>query len=117
MMRIQFVVVRGCFTIITLTISVATAVAQSSKLPNPADPSAAAPAVKHESAFSDYQPFREQKIRSWKEVNQEVADNPGMGSMKNMPGKTKPDVDSKTGDASKSKKGAAGHDKIGRAHV
>ncbi len=107
-MRIKFVIARGCFAIITLTISVATAVAQSSKLPNPADPGAAAPAVKHESAFSDYQPFREQKIRSWKEVNQEVADNPGMGSMgsmKDMPGKTKPGMDSKAGDAPKSKEG------------
>ncbi|MEO6024671.1 MAG: hypothetical protein ABIP64_16490 [Burkholderiales bacterium] len=74
-MRIQFVVARGCFAIITLTISVATAVAQSSKLPNPADTGAAAPAVKHESAFSDYQPFREQKIRSWKEVNQSALQN------------------------------------------
>ena len=110
MMRIKFVIATGCFTIITLTISVATAVAQSSKLPNPADPSAAAPTVKHESAFSDYQPFREQKIRSWKEVNQEVANNPGMDSMKDMPSKTKPGKDSKTGDAPKSREGAAGHD-------
>jgi len=33
-----------------------------------------------------------------------------MGSMKDMPGKTKPGVDSKAGDAPKSNEGAAGHD-------
>ena len=117
MMRIQFVAAR-CLEIIALTISVATAMAQSSKLPNSADTSAAVPAVKYESAFSDYQPFREQKIRSWKEVNQEVADNPGMGSMgsmKDMPGmgsmgsmKDMPGMDSKAGNAPKSKEGNAG---------
>jgi len=108
MMRIQLVVARGSFAIVALTICVTTVVAQSGKLPNPADPGAAASAMKYESAFSDYQPFREQKINSWKEVNQVVADNPGMGpmgSMKDMPG-----MDTKTGDASRSKEGAAGHD-------
>ena len=93
--------------------------AQSAKLPDSSDPRAKIPAVKYESAFSDYQPFREQKIRSWKEVNQEVADNPGMGSMgamKDMPGmgsmgamKDMPGMDSKAGNTSKSKDGTAGH--------
>ena len=111
-MSIRFVVTKGCLAIFALTIYAATVMAQSGKLPNPADPGAAAPAVKHESAFSDYRPFRDEKIRSWKEVNQEVADNPGMpgmGAMKDMPGKTMAGMDSKAGDAPKSKEGAAGH--------
>jgi Cu/Ag efflux protein CusF len=66
--------------------------------------------VKYESAFSDYQPFQEQKGNAWKEVNREVADNPGMGSMKDVPGKTMPGMDSKTADALMSKDGAGGHD-------
>ena len=78
-MRIEIVVARSCFTIFALTISIAIAMAQSSKLPDPADASAAVPAVKYESAFSDYQPFREHESTSWKQVNNEVADNPGMG--------------------------------------
>lgn len=112
-MSSRLLAARGCFAIFTLTTSIATAVAQSSKLPNPADPGATAPAVKYESAFSDYQPFREQKGDSWKQVNKEVADNPGMGSMgsmKDMPRKTMPGMDSKTGDAPMSKEGAGGHD-------
>lgn len=46
MTRIRFVITRSCFAIISLTIGVATALAQSSKLPNPGDPAAAVPAVK-----------------------------------------------------------------------
>ena len=96
-MRIGFVVARGCFATLALfMVSLATAVAQSSKLPDPADPGAAAPAAKYESAFSDYQPFREQTSNSWKQVNKEVADNPGMGSMSGMQSETMPDMDSKT---------------------
>lgn len=107
-MRLGFAIANGCFAIFTLTTSISVAVAQSSNLPNPADPGAVAPAVKYESAFSDYQPFREQKSNSWKQVNKEVADNPGMGSvhsMKDMPGKTMPGMDSKTADAPTSKEG------------
>ena len=87
--------------------------AQSAKMPDPVDPGAAIPAVKYESAFVDYRPFREQKIRSWKEANQEVADNPGMGSMGSMGTmggmKDMPGMDSKAGNAPKSKEGTAGH--------
>ena len=112
-MRIEVVVARGCFTIFALTTGIAIAGAQSSKLPDPADPGATVPAVKYESAFSDYQPFREQESTSWKQVNKEVADNPGMASMhsmKDMPGKTMPGMDSKTVDSPMSKDGAGGHD-------
>jgi len=102
-----------CFGVISLATGVSTAMAQSGKMPDPADPGAAIPAVKYESSFSGYQPFREQKIRSWKEANQEVADNPGMGSMGSMGTmggmKDMPGMDSKAGDARKSNEGAAGH--------
>lgn len=107
-MRIEMVAARGCFAIFALTVGVAIAGAQSGKLPNPADPGAAVPAVKYESAFSDYQPFQEQKSNSWKQVNKEVADNPGMGSMhsmNDMSGKTMPGMDSKVADAPMSKEG------------
>ena len=108
-MSIRFVVTKGCLAIFALTIHAATVMAQSSKLPNPADPGVASPTLRYESTFSDYQPFRDEKIRSWKEVNQEVADNPGMGSIQGMPGMTMPGMGSKADDASKSKEGAAGH--------
>ena len=106
-MKIGFAIANGCVAIFTLTTSITIAVAQSGNLPNPADPGAAAPAVKYESAFSDYQPFQEQISNAWKQVNQEVADNPGMGAMKDMPGKTMPGMDSKTADAPVSKEGHA----------
>ncbi len=61
--------------------------------------------MKCESAFSDYQPFQEQKSNAWKQVNKEVANNPGMGSMNDMPGKTMHDMDKQTATASKSKEG------------
>jgi len=104
-MRLRLVVARGCFALVVLTISVATAVAQAGELPNPADPGAAASALKYESAYSDYQPFREQKSNSWKQVNREVAENPGMGSMKDMLDKAMPGSDSQTADAPMSKEG------------
>ena len=89
------------------------AVAQSNARPDPTNPAAPAPVIQPQSAFADYQPFQEQKSNSWKQVNQEVADNPGMGSMgsmKDMPGKTMPGMDSKTADAPMSKEGAGDHD-------
>lgn len=85
-------------------------VAQSRSRPDPADPGAAAPPPSYQSTFSDYQPFRDEKVRSWKEVNQEVADNPGMGAMKHGPGMTMPGMDAKSGDAAKGKDKAPGHD-------
>lgn len=107
-MRIEMLLVRGCFTACALIAGLATAGAPSGNLPNPADPAAAVPALEYESAFSDYQPFREQKGNAWKQVNKEVADNPGMASMhsmKKMPGKTVPGMDSKAADEPMSKEG------------
>ena len=40
--------------------------------PHPGDPAAKVPAVKYESAFTGYAPFREEKLAPWREVNDEV---------------------------------------------
>ena len=88
----------GCFAIVVLMSSATNALAQPTKLPSPADSEAAVSELKYESAFSDYQPFQEQKSNAWKQVNKEVADNPGM--------------DSRTTDESKGKEG---HDAMPKA--
>lgn len=116
------------FIAIACCASVAASVAHSAQNPNPADSAAVGLPVKYESPFPEYQPLREEKVRSWKEVNKEVAENPGMasmGSMKSMPGmdssagggaghdmasmKAKRDADSKSGTAPRGKHGAADH--------
>ena len=48
------------------------AIAQQPVAPNPADPGAKVPAVKYESAFAGYAPYREEKLAPWREVNDEV---------------------------------------------
>lgn len=86
------------FTMILLgaaAVSSLTAYAQMSARPDPGLPGSPAIAIKPDSAFNDYKMFREQPVRSWKEANQEVADNPGMGSMANMPGMNMPGMGSK----------------------
>ena len=55
------------------------AVAQSSSHPDPTDATATVPPFKQESAFADYQPFREQKIAPWKQILDEVVGVPGAG--------------------------------------
>lgn len=40
---------------------------------NPADPGAAAPQTPYVSAFAGYQPFLDEKLAPWREVNDEVA--------------------------------------------
>ena len=75
-------------------------VAQSQARPDPADPGAPAPPAEYKSVFSGFQTFREQKGTAWKEVNKEVADNPGMGpmhSMQGMSGKGMAGMDDKGG--------------------
>lgn len=39
---------------------------------SPADPGAAAPQTPYASAFAGYQPFRDEKLAPWREVNDEV---------------------------------------------
>jgi hypothetical protein len=41
--------------------------------PLPAQPDAPVPAVKYQSALAGYVPFREEKLASWREVNDDVA--------------------------------------------
>lgn len=41
--------------------------------PGPAHPGVAVPVVKYESAFTGYVPFRQEKLASWREVNDEAA--------------------------------------------
>ena len=65
--------------LISNTSAAASSDANPSKRLEPPGSSISAPMVKYESAFTDYQPFREPQIKSWKEVNKEVADNPSMG--------------------------------------
>ena len=69
--------------------------AQGSARPDPGEVATPAVPDRSDSAFKGYKPFREQPVRSWKDANQEVADNPGMGSMANMPGMNMPGMESK----------------------
>jgi hypothetical protein len=41
--------------------------------PSPTDSGTAVPAVKYESVFTGYLPFREEKLAPWREVNDEAA--------------------------------------------
>ena len=61
-------------------------IAQSLPRLNPADPNVTVPVLLPQSAFVDYRPFLEQKSNSWKQMNDEVAANPGMGAMSSMNG-------------------------------
>ena len=76
------------------------AFAQSAARPDPTAAGRPAPTVEYQSVFSGYQPFREQKGNAWKEVNKEVADNPGMGpmgAMKDPSGKSIAGMEDKSG--------------------
>ena len=64
---------RYALLILALGSAAHVAVAQSSSHPDPTDATAPAPPARHESAFADYQPFREQKIAPWRQVLEEVA--------------------------------------------
>lgn len=46
--------------------------AQNVPAPGPADPSVSVPPVRYESAFSDYQSHRDQPLREWIGVNDEM---------------------------------------------
>jgi len=49
------------------------AMAQQPARANPADPRAEAPAPRYQSAFDGYRPFRDEKLQSWRDINDEVA--------------------------------------------
>ena len=58
---------------IVLTVSASGAAARpGSKAADPASPSAPVPALKYESAFSDYRPFGDDQMIPWKSANDEV---------------------------------------------
>lgn len=47
--------------------------AQPGRSEGPADPSAPAPSLKHESAFDGYRRFEEPKVAPWRAANEEVS--------------------------------------------
>lgn len=54
----------------------------------PADPGAPVPAFRYESVFTDYRPYREEKLAPWRDVNDEVARIGGhIGILKGAAGK------------------------------
>jgi hypothetical protein len=55
------------------------AVAQAGR-PDPADPKAAAPALRYQSAFADYKPWQDTKPGDWRAVNDIVRDAAAKGS-------------------------------------
>lgn len=108
-MKFKMTIVSGCIAIISFNIN-----GNAAGLDNPPVSAASAtpvPRLKPDSAFSDYQPFRDEKVRSWKESNQVVADHPGMGAMGSMGAmKSMGGMDAKADDAAKGKAGASGND-------
>ena len=77
-----------CLGLLVTTLGPAIVLAQPGLKPA-AEPGNVRPVAKYESSFSHYRPFREQELRSWTEVNKEVADNSmghAMGTMKGMAG-------------------------------
>lgn len=107
---------RSLLLLLALLSVVEWALAQSHSRPDPADPRAPATTPPYQSAFPDYKPFVAQK-NSWKQVNQEVADSPAMGSMQHKPGMTMPGTDKPAAGAAKSKEGAGGHDMGSMQHM
>ena len=90
-MRVQWAV--ACICIAIVVIHTGAKAADRDMPPAAVGSAVSVPSLTSESAFADYQPFRDEKLRSWKDANQVVADNPGMGSMgamKGMPGMKMP---------------------------
>lgn len=57
----------------TLLLPVAALAQQPAARANPAPPDAAVPAVNYDSAFAGYTPYRDEKLASWRDVNDETA--------------------------------------------
>jgi len=62
---------RAALAVVVASVS-AGAQAQASRVANPADPTAPAPSLKHESAFESYRRFEEPKVTPWRAANEEV---------------------------------------------
>ncbi len=69
-MQFRFAALLYC--LVALAPFAATAQQRSTGL-SPTNSSAAVPAVKYESAFTGYAPFRDEKLAPWREVNDEAA--------------------------------------------
>ncbi len=59
-----------CAAVLTPIESVAQ---QNKTAPSPIDPAAAVPSAKYESVFTGYSQFRDEKLVSWREVNDDAA--------------------------------------------
>lgn len=68
-MQFRFAVLLFCAASLTPLVASAQ---QSMKALSPTDSSAVVPTVKYESAFTNYFPFRDEKLAPWREVNDEV---------------------------------------------
>ena len=69
-MQFRFAALLYCAAV--LTPLAATAQQRTAGL-SPTNPSAAVPAVKYQSAFTGYLPFRDEKLAPWRDVNDEAA--------------------------------------------
>jgi hypothetical protein len=69
-MQFKFAVLLYCAFAMT---PIAASAQQLSAKPHPADPKATTPAVQYESAFAGYMPYRDEKLATWREFNDEAA--------------------------------------------
>ena len=61
-------------TVLAAALAPFAALAQQSGVDRvPADPNAAVPALKYESAFAVYESYREQQVAPWRDLNDEAA--------------------------------------------
>jgi len=63
---------KGILVALTATVAV-TAAAQTAPKRDAADPKARAPSVEYRPAFSEYRPYAEPELSSWRAANEEVA--------------------------------------------
>ena len=69
-MQFRFAALLYCAAALT---PFAAAAQQRTTVVSPTDSSTAVPAVKYESAFTGYLPFRDEKLAPWREANDEAA--------------------------------------------
>lgn len=58
--------------VVSMTVWAAGAAQAQTDARRPADPQAPAPPPQYQSAFTEYQPFREPELAKWREANEEV---------------------------------------------
>lgn len=90
----------NCAKLLVLSVFMPTvAFASTTPRPDPSDPTANVPAVSIPSVFSGYLPYKEQKIGPWTELNNSVAQTPGMNGMSDGDASTMPSKDAASPDA------------------